>query len=230
MDHRGRDDRSTSPIRSSTAKAPSGHVTSSVKRPESRGAVRIIAGRWRRRMLPVLATGRLRPTPDRVRETLFNWLGTAVEGARCLDLFAGTGALGIEAASRGAKDVVMVENDRGVAAALEHAVCTLGADNVEVVCADALAWTPSAGVRFDIVFLDPPYSGPAPAAVLGRLDRLDALAADCTAYLETDRGLGDFALPLGWSLLHTRRAGRVRYHLAARNQLARHRRPVQGGE
>ena len=192
--------------------------------------MRIIAGRWRRRRLPVLAIGGLRPTPDRVRETLFNWLGAAVEGARCLDLFAGTGALGIEAASRGAKEVVMVENDRGVAATLEHAVCTLGADNVEVVCADALAWTPSAGVRFDIVFLDPPYSGPAPEAVLARLDSLYALARDCMAYLETDRGLGDIALPLGWNLLHTRRAGRVRYHLASRIQPARHRRLVQGGE
>ena len=230
MDHRGADDRSTSPIPSSTTQAPPGLVTGGVKRPESGGAVRIIAGRWRRRLLPVLAIGRLRPTPDRVRETLFNWLGTAVDGARCLDLFAGTGALGIEAASRGAKDVVMVEIDRGVAATLEHAVRTLGADNVEVVCADALAWAPSAGVRFDVVFLDPPYSGPAPEAVLGRLDGLDALAGDCLAYLETDRGLADIALPPGWDLLHTRRAGRVRYHLASRIQPAQLRRPVQGGE
>ena len=215
---------------SSTTKASSGLVASGVKSPQSRGAVRIIAGRWRRRLLPVPATGRLRPTPDRVRETLFNWLGTAVEGARCLDLFAGTGVLGIEAASRGAKDVVMVENDRSVATTLERVVRDLGADNVEVVCADALAWVPSAGVRFDIVFLDPPYSGPEPEAVLGRLDRLDALAGDCLAYLETDRGLGDIALPLGWSLLHTRRAGRVRYHLASRIQPAQLRRPAQGGE
>lgn len=191
--------------------------------------MRIIAGRWRRRLLPVPAAGRLRPTPDRVRETLFNWLGAAVEGARCLDLFAGTGALGIEAASRGAKDVVMVESDRGVAATLEHAARTLGAHNVEVVRADALAWAPPAGVRFDIVFLDPPYSGPAPEAVLDRLDRLDALAGGCLAYLETDRGLADIALPPGWNVLHARRAGRVRYHLASRIQPAQPRRPVQGG-
>ena len=201
-----------------------------MNRRTSRAAVRIIAGRWRRRLLPVLATGRLRPTPDRVRETLFNWLGSAVEGARCLDLFAGTGALGIEAASRGAKAVVMIEHDRGVAATLERAICTLGADNVEVVCADAFVWAPSVGVRFDIVFLDPPYSGPAPEAALGRLDRLDALAVDCLAYLETERDLADIALPLGWDLLHTRRAGRVRYHLASRGQPAWRRRHAQGGE
>ena len=178
----------------------------------------------------MLATGRLRPTPDRVRETLFNWLGSAVEGARCLDLFAGTGALGIEAASRGAGAVVMIEHDRGVAATLERAIHTLGAENVEVVCADALAWVPSAGVRFDIVFLDPPYSGPAPEAALGRLDRLDALAVDCLAYLETEREPADIALPPGWVLLHARRAGRVRYHLASRSQPASRRRHAQGGE
>ena len=224
------DDRSTSPNTSSPTESPFTPVASDVKRRTSRAAVRIIAGRWRRRLLPVLATGRLRPTPDRVRETLFNWLGSAVEGARCLDLFAGTGALGIEAASRGAGTVVMIEHDRGVAATLERAIHTLGADNVEVVCADALAWVPSAGVRFDIVFLDPPYSGPAPEAALGRLDRLDALAVDCLAYLETERDPADLALPPGWDLLHARRAGRVRYHLASRSQPAPRRRHAQGGE
>ena len=116
--------------------------------------MRIIAGRWRRRVLPVAGT--LRPTPGRVRETLFNWLGDDVDGARCLDLFAGTGALGLEAASRGAEVVVMVERELGVAAALENTARVLGVDNVEVVCADALAWRPLAGRCFDIVFLDPP--------------------------------------------------------------------------
>ena len=191
-----------------------------MKRPESRGAVRIIAGRWRRRLLQVPATGKLRPTPDRVRETLFNWLRDDVEGARCLDLFAGTGALGFEAASRGAVAVVMVEHDRAAAAALAQTVLALGADNVEVVCADALAWVPSSGERFDIVFLDPPYSEPTPEAALARLDRLDALADHCLVYVETARDPDSFALPDGWRFLHARRAGRVRYHLASRNQPA----------
>ena len=189
-----------------------------MKRPASRGAVRIIAGRWRRRLLQVPATGKLRPTPDRVRETLFNWLRDDVEGARCLDLFAGTGALGFEAASRGAVAVVMVEHDRAVAAALTQTVRAFGADNVEVVCADALAWVPCTGERFDIVFLDPPYSGPSPEAALARLDRLDALAAHCLVHVETARDPDSIALPDGWRFLHTRRAGRVRYHLASRNQ------------
>ena len=192
--------------------------------------MRIIAGRWRRRRLPVAAAGEIRPTPDRVRETLFNWLGTGVEGKRCLDLFAGTGALGFEAASRGAKTVVLVERDRNVAAALELAARTLGADNVEVERADALGWTPPAGVRFDIVFLDPPWSGPAPETALARLDRAEMLAPDCMAYLETERGPADIALPPGWRFLRTRRAGRVGYHLASRARPAGRRRAAQGGE
>ena len=174
-------------------------------------------------------TGRLRPTPDRVRETLFNWLGGDVEGARCLDLFAGTGALGFEAASRGAKAVVMIERQRGVAAALEGAARALGADNVEVVCADALVWDPPTDARFDIVFLDPPYSGPAPEASLARLDRLDGLAEDCLVYLETNRDSAGIELPLGWRFLHARRAGRVRYHLVSRNQPAGRRPAAHGG-
>ncbi len=201
-----------------------------MKRAASRGAVRIIAGRWRRRRLPVAAAGAVRPTPDRVRETLFNWLGAGVEGRRCLDLFAGTGALGFEAASRGAKAVVMVERDPGAAAALERAARALGADNVEVVRADALGWAPPAGVRFDIVFLDPPWSGPAPETALARLAGADALAAGCMAYLETDRAPTDIELPPGWRFLRTRRAGRVGYHLASRNPPAGRRRAVQGGD
>ncbi len=192
--------------------------------------MRIIAGRWRSRRLPVAAAGNVRPTPDRVRETLFNWLGAGIEGTRCLDLFAGTGALGFEAASRGAKAVVMVERDRSIAAALERAVCTLGADNVAVECADALRWVPPTGVRFDIVFLDPPWSGPPPETALARLARADALAAGCVAYLETDRDLIDIKLPPGWHFLRTRRAGRVGYHLVSRNRPAGRRRTAQGGD
>ena len=191
-----------------------------MKRRASGGAVRIIAGRWRRRLLPVPVTGQLRPTPDRVRETLFNWLRDEVVGSRCLDLFAGTGALGFEAASRGAAAVTLVERDGAAAAALEHMAGVLGADNVEVVRADASSWVPLAGSRFDIVFLDPPYAGPAPESALARLAGLDALAARCLVYLETARDSEALVLPDGWQLLHARRAGRVRYHLASRSRPA----------
>lgn len=206
-----------------------GPAAIAVKRPASRGAVRIIAGRWRHRLLPVAETEQIRPTPDRVRETLFNWLAGDVEGARCLDLFAGTGALGFEAASRGAKSVVMIERKPAVAATLEGAAHALGADNVEVVCADASSWSPPGDGRFDIVFLDPPYSGPAPEASLARLDHLDGLAEDCFAYLETGRDAAGIELPLGWRFLHARRAGRVRYHLVSRSRPAGRRRTAHGG-
>ena len=192
--------------------------------------MRIIAGRWRRRLLPVSATGALRPTPDRVRETLFNWLHDDVVGARCLDLFAGTGALGFEAASRGARDVVMVERERNAVAALENTVRVLGADNVDVVHADALTWKPPDGRSFDVVFLDPPYSGPAPEVALERLGRLDMLAPRCLVYLETDRNPAGIELPPGWQFLQARRAGQVRYHLASRDRSAGRRQPTHGGD
>ena len=156
-----------------------------------------------------------------MRETLFNWLRDEVVGARCLDLFAGTGALGFEAASRGAAAVTLVERERAAAAALEHTVGVLGADNVEVVCADATLWAPApTGDRFDIVFLDPPYSGPSPESALARLVGLDALAARCIVYVETARDSEEIVLPDGWRFVHARRAGRVRYHLASRNRPA----------
>ena len=114
----------------------------------------------------------------------------------------------------------MVERELGVAAALENTARVLGADNVEVVCADALAWRPLAGRCFDIVFLDPPYTGPAPEAALERLDRLGVLVPRCLVYLETDRDTAAIELPPGWRFLRTRRAGQVRYHLVFRNPLA----------
>ena len=130
-----------------------------------------------------------------MRETLFNWLREDVAGARCLDLFAGAGALGFEAASRGAKHVVMVERKRGVAILLESTARALDATNVEVVCADALSWRPPAGRAFDVVFLDPPYAGPAPEAALDRLDRLEALAPTASSISKR------IAIPPPWSCL-----------------------------
>ena len=117
----------------------------------------------------------------------------------------------------------MGERERAAATALSNAARTLGADNVEVVRADALRWRPAGGDRFDVVFLDPPYTGPMPEAALARLDRIDALAPRCRVYLETDRDPADFDLPSGWRLEQARRAGRVRYHLASRIRPARRR-------
>ena len=125
-------------------------------------SVRIIGGAWRRRVVCFPDAESLRPTPDRVRETLFNWLGQDLSGLSCLDLFAGSGALGFEAASRGAARVVMVERSAGVAAALRSNARLLGAaERVEIVQADAVKFASSraAGApRFDVLFLDPPYN------------------------------------------------------------------------
>jgi 16S rRNA (guanine966-N2)-methyltransferase len=136
------------------------------------GRVRIIGGRWRGRMLPVAEVAGLRPTADRARETLFNWLQPVLAGARVLDLFAGTGVLGLEALSRGAAAAVLVERERVAADALRAAISMLGADHATVVQTEALAWLragPPPGGAFDIVFVDPPWSLQAQAEVLAVL-------------------------------------------------------------
>lgn len=155
------------------------------------GKVRIIAGRWRGSKLDVPDVTGLRPSSDRVRETLFNWLQSHIGGARCLDLFAGSGALGFEAASRGAAQVTMIERDAAALAGLHASARKLGADQVEIVAADALAWLAQVPDRaFDVVFVDPPF-----AAGLHR-KTLDALAPwlapAAQVYVETGR---DATLP-----------------------------------
>lgn len=142
------------------------------------GQVRIIAGEWRRRIIPVADRPGLRPTTDRVRETLFNWLNLQIPAARVLDLYAGSGALGFEAASRGAKKVVMIEQDSLAVSGLRSALDLLGnqeqtiADRVEIIQADALQWCEtSPNAPFDILFLDPPF---ATDLLLPSLDKLSA--------------------------------------------------------
>src|SRR5882672_2237424 len=116
--------------------------------------VRIIGGKWRSRIVRFPPRPQIRPTPDRVRETLFNWLGQRLDGLACLDLFAGSGALGFEAASRGAARVVLVENDRAAFASLQKAKELLAADRIETVLEDALRFLATSKERFDVVFLD----------------------------------------------------------------------------
>jgi 16S rRNA (guanine966-N2)-methyltransferase len=155
------------------------------RQPGSRGSVRIVGGRWRGTRLPVADADGLRPTADRVRETLFNWLQPALPGARVLDLFAGSGALALEALSRGAREAVLVERDAGLAASLRGTVARLGADGeARVVHADALSWlrAPGAGEPFDIAFVDPPFAAALWPSVLEALPAV--LAADAWLYLE----------------------------------------------
>ena len=177
------------------------------------GEIRIIGGQWRRTKLTVLARTDLRPTPDRVRETLFNWLGQDMGGWRCLDAFAGTGALGLEAASRNAAQVRMVESDSGLAAQLHQQVEKLGATTVDVVRGDALAALQSAGAgRWDVIFLDPPFTSTLFVPALKASHA--ALADDGYVYLEAPTLWTEEELaPLGFVLHKQLKAGAVFSHL-----------------
>ena len=174
----------------------------------SRNRVRIIAGKWRSRLVKFPPAPALRPTPDRVRETLFNWLGQRLDALACLDLFAGSGALGFEAASRGAARVVMVERDPAVARALRDSARSLEAEGVEVVAGDALGFLASGAERFDVVFVDPPYAS---GLALQALSRLPArLNPGARVYVESAERL---ELAAEWRALREDRAGAVRYGL-----------------
>ena len=180
------------------------------------GEVRLIGGLWKRSKLPVLDAPGLRPTPDRLRETLFNWLGQDLAGLRCLDAFAGTGALGLEAASRGAAEVLLLERDARLAQALRTTCERLGAVGVRVQVADALRWmaAQSAGVAFDVVFVDPPFDRGLWGAALDAARPL--LAIDGRLYLEADRAFEAAELgEHGYALLRHARAGQVHGMLLA---------------
>lgn len=181
--------------------------------------VRILGGQWRRTPLPVPVSAGLRPTPSRVRETLFNWLGQDLSGWRVLDAFAGSGALGLEAASRGADEVYLLERDPALVRALQTTVARLKAAHVQVLQADALSWMAQAqrAQRFDLVFLDPPFDA----------DLFDAAlttAARCVPvggwlYLEADRALNDDDPVVQRAGLRQHRhgkAGAVHFHLFQR--------------
>jgi 16S rRNA (guanine966-N2)-methyltransferase len=178
--------------------------------------LRIIGGRHRGRRLRFPAGVEIRPTPDRVRETLFNWLQPRMAGARVLDLFAGSGALGLEALSRGAAHVTFVERDRAAAAAIRAHIEEWRETAATVECNDALAWLArgSGGSgRFDIVFLDPPYDSPLLSQAAAALQEQDWLSADARVYLERPAREEMATLPPAWRELRSGRAGEVGYHL-----------------
>jgi 16S rRNA (guanine966-N2)-methyltransferase len=181
---------------------------SAAKSPPGRNRVRIIGGQWRSRIVRFPPAAQLRPTPDRVRETLFNWLGQRLDGLACLDLFAGSGVLGFEAASRGASRVVLVERDRDTARQLRESAEELGATQVEVVAGDGLDYLGRDDGRYDVVFLDPPYASDLAQRAFDRLAaRVNAggrVYAESAAPLEP-------AAP--WSVVREGRAGAVRYAL-----------------
>ena len=176
--------------------------------------LRIIGGEWRGRRIRFAARPGVRPTPDRVRETLFNWLAPVVEGSRCLDLFAGSGALGFEALSRGAAAATLVESDALSAERLRETISTLGAMRAIVVQSDALRWLDGPPQPFDLVFLDPPFDSGLLAEAFRKLDSRGWLSPAAHVYLEAPAKDGPPPLPAGWTLHRTGKAGAVGYHLA----------------
>jgi 16S rRNA (guanine966-N2)-methyltransferase len=189
----------------------------------SRGQVRIIGGTWRGRKLAVPELAGLRPTPDRVRETLFNWLAPLLPGARCLDLFAGSGALGFEALSRGASQVVMLDQSKPVVALLKEQQQLFNASQATIYQAtmphDWSFLRKIAIKTFDIVFLDPPYRENLLLPLCFMLEEKKLLADTAYIYLETDSGIEEKQLPPPWELLKSKKAGQVSYYLAKRQSL-----------
>jgi 16S rRNA (guanine(966)-N(2))-methyltransferase RsmD len=177
-------------------------------RARQRNQVRIIGGQWRSRLLRFPDAEQLRPTPDRVRETLFNWLGQDLTGLTCLDLFAGSGVLGLEAASRGAQLVVMVERDPIAFKALRENANLLQASGVELVRTDALEFLTSDARVYDVVFLDPPYALSDREPLLTRVRQ--RLAPGAMVYSEWP---GPANVGAGWEVVRDDRAGAVHYRL-----------------
>lgn len=198
------------------AKKPAAAKHSKPSQTAPAGQVRIIGGQFRRSRLQVASKPGLRPTPDRVRETLFNWLGQDLQGQYCLDAFAGSGALGFEAASRHAAQVWLVERDRPLCAQLQANAQRLGARNLSVRCGDglrALQEKPAdhpAG--WDVIFIDPPYAAQLETQALQAARH--SLADGGLVYLESSQCWSEDVLrELGWQRLHYLKAGAVHAHV-----------------
>jgi 16S rRNA (guanine966-N2)-methyltransferase len=188
-------------------------MTHHAKRPNQLpNKLRIIGGQWRGVPIPVPDIGEVRPTPDRVRETLFNWLQPFIVGARCLDAFAGSGALGFEALSRGASEVVCVDRNRDIVRHLLATAKRLNAEGFDAIAGDAMTYLRGAPRPFDIVFLDPPYASNILHEVLPQLTQ-GWLEPGALIYAEVAADSVLPALPSGWSVHRSKRAGQVGYHL-----------------
>jgi 16S rRNA (guanine966-N2)-methyltransferase len=180
--------------------------------------LRIIGGTWRGRRLRFPPQEEIRPTPDRVRETLFNWLGPRVVNARCLDLFAGSGALGLEALSRGAAEVTFVERDGVAAKELRARLTEWGAVGGHVEQTEALRYLKTPARAFEIVFLDPPFASGLLPQVAGLLEAQHWLAPQALIYVEADASHALPEWPAPWQITKSKQAGAVGYHLLTRGR------------
>ncbi len=180
--------------------------------------LRIIAGEWRSRQIVFDDTPGLRPTPSRVRETLFNWLQNDISNSRCLDLYAGSGALGFEAASRGAKRVVQVESNPKACQKLRDNIALLAAKQVVLLQVDVDRYLRESAEKFDLVFLDPPFSQNkvVPSSLL--LEQRGWLAGYAKIYVEAERQFDLAGMPCNWRLLKSKAAGQVEYFLFQRQE------------
>lgn len=179
------------------------------------GFIRIIAGNWRGRKLPVHDIAGLRPTTDRVKETVFNWLMNDVRASHCLDCFAGSGALGFEALSRGAASMTMVELDPTAAKQLQQNLELLNADNANVVKSDCLSYLQQQSQQqpFDLVFIDPPFRQGLAEKVCHLLEDKGLLSPSALIYVEVESELAQLSLPENWQQRKEKTAGQVRYSL-----------------
>ncbi|WP_070962945.1 16S rRNA (guanine(966)-N(2))-methyltransferase RsmD [Vibrio sonorensis] len=191
------------------------HQNTSQKKP-SNGHIRIISGLWRGRKLPVHHAEGLRPTTDRVKETLFNWLAQDIPHARCLDLFAGSGGLGFEAASRQAKIVTMLELNADAHKQLQQNIKALNTSQIEALNQNTLDFLSREGTPYDIVFIDPPFRKGLLEEVIQLLEKNQWLAKDAMIYIETEKELVLPEMPSQWHLHREKTAGQVAYRLYER--------------
>jgi 16S rRNA (guanine966-N2)-methyltransferase len=178
--------------------------------------LKIIGGNWRSRNITFIDAPGLRPTPARVRETVFNWLRDDIIASRCLDLYAGSGALSFEAASRGAKSVVQVENNAPACRALKENAVALAADQIKIVQSDVFRYLAGDAEAFDVVFIDPPFAKDLAVQTCQWLEEKDWLSRHAKIYVEVESTLKLDGMPENWRLLKSKTAGEVGYHLFGR--------------
>ena len=178
--------------------------------------LRIIGGDWRSRCITFIDAPGLRPTPVRVRETLFNWLRDDIIASRCLDLYSGSGALGFEAASRGAKSVTQVENNALACRALKENAIALAAEQVKIIQSDVMRYLAGEAETFDVIFIDPPFAMGLAAETCQWLEDKGWLSKHAKIYVEVESTLKLEGIPENWRLLKSKVAGEVGYHLFAR--------------
>ncbi|HIF9196928.1 TPA: 16S rRNA (guanine(966)-N(2))-methyltransferase RsmD [Photobacterium damselae] len=182
------------------------------------GFVRIISGQWRGRKLPVHDVEGLRPTTDRVKETLFNWLAQDIYQAKCLDLFAGSGSLSFEALSRGAESLTMIELDQKAAAQLKQNLTAIGATNATLHNTNSVNFLSQAGTPHDLVFIDPPFRKDLIQQVITALEANHWLSPNALIYIEAEKELGSIDVPPSWHLYREKTAGQVCYRLFIREE------------